>query len=313
MVLNNLIVQNGSNPYNLWPEVNFEQITALRIEQITNDEKTSEVFCNMKDGVPFCYFQLHNLKWDSNHFGFKCCQIKHFYIDETLSFDEIENILKTIKPRLINYLKKNSLYFISADINSQSKNGNYFIQLLGFQYILNWINGFYSTSKKINVEIDYKVGLIKPNEVKDVSLIALKDYYKGGRFYSDKCFDVKRVGKLYESIIQNSYSNNDVILILRINEKPVGAFISKPVIEYEKFNNLKVAHLRFLVIDEKYRKMSIGKSLFLSTIKYFQDKSDLIVTGLESHNLVSMNLHSKLGFKYNYSHNAYHLWTKNLI
>ncbi len=181
--------------------------------------------------------------------------------------------------------------------------------MLGFNFVVNWIDGFYKTGSSDNM-VSSSYGLIKEGEVEAVSNISKEFYYKHGRFYTDKNFDPRQVDEMYYSIVKNSFKNDDIILIARNNDKPVGAFIAKPVVSYPDFKSLKVAHLRFLVLDNNHRGHKFGQNLFSSMLSYFDDKCDIIVTGLESHNHVSMNLHNKFRFKYNYSHNAYHLWIK---
>ncbi|MCJ7448884.1 MAG: GNAT family N-acetyltransferase [Bacteroidales bacterium] len=307
-LISDLIIRNKDNQYNLWPEITTDQIRNLKLHQFINDERLGETFIFEKDEKCYLYFQVHNLEWDTNHFGFKCGAIKNFYIDDELGFLEIDEIIKKIQPLFNKYLKSSNFKFIFADICSQNKNGNYFIQSLKFQFILNWIDGFWNSKDKIKVNQNISVSEIKDEEIEIISHIASKSYYKSGRFYSDRRFDTVKVDKLYDSIIKNSHRSGDIILVLHENSFPIGVFVTKKIAKYEIFNKLKVAHLRFLVIDENHRGLNAGYNIFTSTLDYLQSKCDLVITGLESHNLVSLNLHIKVGFKFNYSHNAYHLW-----
>lgn len=61
--------------------------------------------------------------------------------------------------------------------------------------------------------------------------------------------------------------------------------------------------------DPEFRNQRIAYKLFVKTLEYLKNKSDLITTGLEVHNLPSLNLHSKIGFRFNYTHNVYHWWS----
>ncbi len=98
------------------------------------------------------------------------------------------------------------------------------------------------------------------------------------------------------------------MLVYRIKNQPIGLFICEKIVTYGPFSNLLVAPLRFLVVDPKFRNKKAAYSLFLNTLEYLKDKSDIITTGLDIHNLPSLNLHSKIGFKFNYTHNTYHWW-----
>lgn len=309
MNLETLISFKNSNPFVNWPNYTKAAFIKNELNSILNDKKYEKAFEYYYNNELVCYFQLQYQDWDSNHFGFKCGKINYFHINETLVKEQIIEIADTIKKELLFFLESENYRFIFIDVNSSLYNSNFLIQYLGFNFIVNWTDGFYKTTSS-NDNISQEYNLIKEEEVNEIATISKKFYYKGGRFYLDKTFNPLLVDEMYASIIRNSFKNNDVILIASNTDKPIGAFISRVPIIYPQFNNIKVAHLRFLVLDENYRGMQIGYNLFKSVLNYFNDKCDLIVTGLESHNHTSLNLHNKFNFKYNYSHNAYHLWLK---
>jgi RimJ/RimL family protein N-acetyltransferase len=306
--LTRLVSSSTSNPFLFWPKVTREKATLYLIKAILEGDKHGRSFFFEKGGRIFLYFQVQYLDWDTKHFGYKCGVIKNFYIDEEINFDEIDEIREQISLKFQKYLNVEKFRFLSADIASQSKNGNYFIQSLGFRFILNWIDGIWIPKEFEQENSDISISKILPEEVNLFSKIAASSYYKEGRFYSDKNFDLLKVDALYEELVKNSYLYDDIVLSYRIGNNPIGLFVCKQIKSYEDFNNLKVAHLRFLLVDPAYRGKSYGYRIFRATLAYLKIKSDLITTGLESQNLISMNLHAKLGFRFNYSHNAYHLW-----
>lgn len=310
MNLDKLISQVDFNPYLYWPNTTNERVTRFINNIIEQESTTSQVFKYYHNNRIIIYFQIKELKWDSEFFGYNCGQIKNLLIDNNLSYKEIYKITKKIIVDVHNYIELNKYKFLFADINSRCSNSNFFINELGFNFILNWIDGFVISNKLKLLPIfynDIEICLANNNDIGVLSEISEKFYYKYGRFYSDLNFNNKKVDEMYKSLVYDSFVKKRVILVIKKNNKVIGGFISNDVTCYDIFNNLKVAHLRFLVVHPEYRGFEIGKNLFLSILNYFSDKTDIVVTGLEAHNTASLNLHSKLGFKFNYVHNAYHL------
>lgn len=303
-----LVGKNINNPFLFWPKVTKDKITGLLTKSLLQDKNLGQYFFFERDEKVFLFFQIQNLTWDTKHFGYKCAIIKHFLIDEEINYGEVDDIKKHILPAFVNYLKDEKIRFLFADIPSQNKNGNYFIQALGFRFILNWIDGIWIPKHFGQNESVFTVSNILPDEVDIFSKIATSSYYKEGRFYIDKGFDPNKVDKLYGDLIKNSFLSNEIILACRDGNIPIGIFVCKQIKTYTDFNNLKVAHLRFLLVNPAYQGKSYGERIFKATLEYLKNVSDLITTGLESHNLISMNLHSKMGFKFTFSHNAFHFW-----
>jgi RimJ/RimL family protein N-acetyltransferase len=303
-----LVAKDINNPFLLWPEVTKEKITRFLIKALKEDSNNGRSFYFEKDKKIHLYFQIQELPWDTKHFGYKCATIKHFFIDEEIDFKKIDDISAYIMPLFIRYIKDENIRFLSADLDSRSKNANYFIQALKFRFILNWIDGMWVSKQLGQDDSVLKVSNILPDEIEMYSKIATTSYFKEGRFYIDKVFDQLKADKLYGELIKNAFLSNDILLSYRDGNTPIGIFVCKQIKTYADFNNLKVAHLRFLLVNPAYQGKSYGYRIFRSTLEYLKDKCDLITTGLESHNLISLNLHSKMGFKFTYSHNAFHFW-----
>jgi GNAT superfamily N-acetyltransferase len=113
---------------------------------------------------------------------------------------------------------------------------------------------------------------------------------------------------MYSSLVRSSFESGNILLSYRVKGQPVGLFICKQTKTYSQFAGLRVALLRFLLVDPQFRGRKIAQDLFIRTVNYLKENCDLVVTGLEIHNIPSLNLHSKLTFSFNYTHNAYHWW-----
>ena len=249
------------------------------------------------------------LDWDTSHFGFKCVNIDFLLIK--LNINEIAK-QHAIKDLLLEYLqtsKKLKVKFTSISVDSWDTSTCTILQEFKFKFILTWINGFLLPGiKSIELDAEFIVELINPNEILLFQNMSADNYFTGGRFYFDSNFNKSSIKKLYSSTVLSSYQNNDILLVCRISGKPVGLFICRKIQKYTEFDNLKVAPLRFLIIDPNYRETMVAKNFFLQTIRYLQKESDLITTGLEVHNMPSLNLHQQMGFKFNYTHTVFHLW-----
>ncbi len=308
-MLKHLILNSKINPFLSWPNVDPNQTVNFLYSQAKIGEEKNETFCIVRNGIIILYFQFQKLKWDTNHFKFRCEKICNLFISTELNVRELNSTVKEIKTKIDNYLALNQITFVFADIPSSNSIANLFIQKMGFKFVINWLDGFVLSENVTSFKENYEFGSILPNEVEHLVKISTKDYYKGGRFYHDKKFERNLVEQLYGSLIKTSFQNKEVILVCRKNGFPIGAFISNSVKSYPLLSGLKVAGLRFLIVDSQYRGMNIGSELFSAILNLFKGEADIIKTGFETHNLISLNLHIKKGFRFNYSHNAYHLWT----
>lgn len=311
MDLKNLIVQrNKDNPFFFWPRVTAESITSYLSNTLNEEINLGKTFLSYKKGNINSFFQIQNSAWDSSHFGFKCASVKHLYIDKNTNYNEIDEIIKIIKPDFIKYLADEQVKFLFADIPSRNNIDSYFIQSLGFRFILNWIDGLWVDSKFNNDNTGIKINKILPEEVEIYSKLATTSYYNEGRFYMDNKFDRIKVDRMYGELIRNSFLSNDIILTCHEGDIPIGIIICKKIKDYNEFN-LRVAPLRFFMVNPAHRNKSFGHKIFRASLEYLSGISDIITTGLETHNVLSLNLHAKLGFKFTYSHNAFHLWLKD--
>lgn len=299
--------------FNLWPNVTDDNIAKFLFEEINKIQNTGKVFFATLHNEIVVLLALNNLHWDTQHFGFKCAKIEYILTNKNLYNSVIEKSLEQILVMFQKHCLESNIKFVSVNIDSWDIVTSLALQKSGFRYILTWIDGVFADFNKLPViKNDAEVGIIRPDEIAYFAKIS-SSYFKGGRFYFDSNFKIQLVDKMYADLIKNSYENNDIMIVYRIKNKSAGLFICKKIVSYKTFSNLKVAHLRYLVVDPEFRNKKVGYNLFVRTIEYLKDKSDLITTGLEIHNLPSLNLHSKIGFKFNYTHNVYHWWNKILL
>lgn len=296
--------------FHLFPNTGNSNLQKYLFGLISNRLKDLTVFSYSENSKIICLIFLQILDWDSNHFGFKCASINEIFYDSSVNNEELKKALNIIFSEIEKEAYQNGIKFMSVSVNAFDSIVSNALQYCNFKFILTWINGLYDSGEKIKLnDDDFEIGLIKESEVGFYKDLAARYYFKGGRFYLDKNFDTSLVDSMYASLIEASFKNDDIMLSCRSKSKSLGLFICRKIMNYSHFNNLRVAPLRYLIIDPEVRQKLIGYKLFAGTINFLQDKCDIITTGLEVHNLPSLNLHTKLGFKFNYTHNLFHWWS----
>lgn len=298
---------------NLFPNVNNVNIQSHLLEIITSCFKDSKIFSYSENSEIIALVILSDLDWDSMHFGYNCASINYILFNHSIDAKILHQAFKKIFCEIEKVAIQNNIKFISVSICSN----DYFvmdaIQLHNFKFILTWVDGIHSSKNKIQLgKSDHQIGIIYESEIEYFKNIASKYYFKGGRFYLDNNFEVSLVNSMYSKLITSSFKNNDIMLSYRVDNRPIGLFICNKIKQYRHFENLQVAPLRYLVIDPEARQKNIGYELFAETLNYLIPRCDIITTGFEVNNLPSLNLHTKLNFRMNYSHNVFHWWSPKL-
>jgi hypothetical protein len=296
--------------FHLFPNVNDVNTRSYLLELIKNSYKDSAIFSYSINSEIIALAIVKILDWDSKHFGYTCASINNIFFNKTKDYELLDQAMKKLFCEIEKDAILNNIKFMSVSVNSDDHLVSSALQSNNFKYILTWVDGFYNSKEKIQLrKNNAEVGIIKKSEIEYFKNIASGYYFKGGRFYIDKNFDISLVDRMYSNLITSSYDNNDIMLSYRIDGKPAGLFVCKKIVEYSHFDKLRVAPLRYLIIDPEVRNKHIGCELFASTINYLLDSCDIITTGLEVHNLPSLNLHIKLNFKINFTHNVFHWWS----
>jgi RimJ/RimL family protein N-acetyltransferase len=295
--------------FNLWPNASDVNVCDFLFERIDRLQNEGKIFVARASGEAAAILTVRDLEWDTRHFGVKSARIDYVLTNQTLPEAVIAESLNGILAEFHNYRDAANIKFVFADVDARDRNVNFVLQEAGYKYILTWTDAIFNPSTKLpalngDAEIDTNV---TPEDVEYFRKIS-SSYFKGGRFYMDANFDRELVDKMYMNLIDSSLDNDDMVFVYRLNGEPIGFFIYSKIVDYANFSNLRVASTRYLVVDSAHRKKQAGYNLFAATLKDVGENSDLIITGLEVHNLASLNLHAKLGFKFNHSHNAYHWW-----
>lgn len=297
--------------YSGWPNVNKERVSELLFNNVKQANHQNVIFV-IEDDEIISLLSYSFLEWDTNHFGFKTAKIDYLLIDYDIDISLQTVALQKTISSFISICKEKKYRFVSVDVSSQDYIVADIIQKAGFHYIISQLDGFVKDKYQIDNNDDVDFGLVTNDEIEKYVKIASTSYFKGGRFYTDYQFNKAKVDQMYANLVKNSYQNGEIMLSYRYKGEPVGLFICKNFLEIEEFEGMRIAPLRFLVIDPLFRGKNISTDLFKRTVNYLLDRCDIVTTGLEYHNMPSLNLHSKLKFKFNYTHNVYHWWNQNL-
>ena len=309
--LNRFLSTVNYSKFNLWPNITSQATTNFLINELNEKSKLGKLFIVKQNQQVLGLLLFVNLEWDTIHFGFSSGKIEFLFIDENLDNDTIQESLTLMLSSFQKFCNSSNVIFVSLSVNSWQKKIINHLQKFNFRYVLTWIDGFLPSEINFPITDDgVKVSLIRKEEINFFQELSSKHYFKGGRFHFDDNFEKEKVNGMYHNLVQASYENQDVLLVARVKEEPVGLFICKKIVPNRNLNNIKIAALRYLIVDPQYRKMKIGHNLFIKTIQILGKESDLITTGLEAHNLASLNLHLKLGFIFNNTHCAFHWWNK---
>lgn len=297
--------------FNLYPNVTKERLINYLIHDLNEIFKVGKIFTSSFHNELIAIATLKILNWDTQHYGYTCASIDYIFVNNEVDANLAKKYLQKLFCEIEDYAKSKQIKFMSANNSACENIISSTLQNHNFKYILTWLDGLFQSKKKLSVIYeDREVGIIEESELDILQKMASTAYFKGGRFYLDSNFDNNAVNQMYFKLIMSSYQNDDIMLVYRIKGEPIGLFICKKIIENKYFDNLKVASLRYLLIDSSSRQKNIGYDLFARTLNYLMDYSDIITTGFEVHNLPSLNLHKKLKFQFNYAHNVYHWWAR---
>ncbi len=297
--------------FNLYPNVTQDELINYLVNDLSEIFKSGKIFTSSFNNEIIALAALKVLYWDTQHYGYTCASIDYIFLNCEVDDNSAHKYLQKLVCEIENYANSKQIKFMSANISACENITSSILQDYNFKYVLTWLDGMFQSKKKLPVIYeDSEVGLVKESELEHFQIMASTSYFKGGRFYLDSNFDDNAVNQMYFKLIMSSYQNEDILLVYRIKGEPVGLFICKKIIKNEYFDNLKVAPLRYLLVDSASRQKNIGYDLFAKTLNYLMDYSDIITTGFEVHNLPSLNLHKKLNFQFNYAHNVYHWWAK---
>lgn len=301
------VVSNSiHHKFNGWPGVDKDKIEAQLSSDVMASMVNTDIHILKYGSDPIGLIGVSNLDWDSKFFGFKCSKVSHLYFDSTIQDKNYYKAKREFVSNAINSFCSRDR-FILADISSNDSESNLLMQENGFKYVLSWIDGFYQGDHfQVELPADHHIDACTEADIEVMREIARDSYFMGGRFYMDPMFSMYDIADIYNSLIINSFGK-DEIFVYRISDRPVGFSISV-VSPQSSYLSLRRSVIRFIVVDQKHRGKGIATILFKSFINYLLGLSDIVTTGLEVHNIPSLNLHAKLGFSFNYVHNAYHRW-----
>lgn len=309
-LLFNFLSKCNIKKYSGWPNAERENVVNYLFNSITSHANTNNTIFVVNDNEILSLLTYDFLEWDTNHFGSRTANISQLLINNQFSINHQIDALETIITAFLKKCAIGDYNFVSVDIGSWDFAIADVLQKFGFRYTITQVDGFVTKKYQLDNNIDVAFGEVTEEEIEKYAQISSTSYFSGGRFYVDHRFSKSKVDQMYANLVKSSYQSGQIMLSYRLKGQPVGLFICKKIVTIEEFQGLRLAPLRFLVVDPSYRGRNIALDLFKRTVNYLLDRCDIVTTGLENHNIPSLNLHVKLGFQFNYTHNVFHWWRK---
>lgn len=251
---------------------------------------------------------FHLSQWDTDIFKNKLAFLQYFLVKESVSFTEriiAENLLfnfhKWIHDKEIRVVitKLDTKYFSPVYILQQ--NGYIFYETATYQTLETT-----SIGNNIANGIDYRFANEKDKDT--LKEISLKSTYRKSHFYLDNKFDVKNVDSMYACWIENALNSSQKIIIIEDNKQIAGVFIYE-LTNYNSAFNKKFGVLKSFFVDNKFRGKGIGLKLFNATLdSCINEGADIIDSSLVEKNIISQNIHNKLGFRLVNTLYTFHKW-----
>jgi hypothetical protein len=303
------------HPFSFWPEVeegDFARYLCKEISKLSFDPFISQ----LPSGDEIRAYPIR-LDWDSDFFGYPC----HKIVFVGLAGEPLESKgaeLATQRAKLEkwfeNFLESTQAEFVFADIPSLDSNSNFLLQEIGFRYVLTWVNGFMNTSG-LDLESrglqKLRFGEISARDYDQAISLIRKSYFKGGRFFLDHGFLNRGadVNNLYSCLIENAARDGQRLRGIFENEKLISLFL---VTQPKRIATTDFSSLRLFATDQDFRGRGLAQMGLKECLNEIKSTVKIFNSGLEVHNIESLNFHRSFGFKYNFLHNAYHFWRKKL-
>jgi hypothetical protein len=295
-----------------WPDLQPECINDYLFQHISQIATQGIVFESFSGKDTTALLAADFLDWDAIHFGFKCMGVRYLFCRKSADTAANRRDLASVVAMFKQYCSQSGIEFASIDVDSWDSDATFILQDAGFKYILTWIDAF--AREPINC-IDkwenLEIGILHQDELPQLAAMCAEQYFGGGRFYLDCHFDRAKVDQMYSNLVRSSYENNDIMLACRMGGKVMGLIISKNIASDGSLGGKRVASMRFIILAQELRGAGVGRLFFARGARHLLDRYDIVTTGLEVHNLASLNMVSRAGFKFNYTHSVYHWWRSN--
>lgn len=309
--INELIVKYKYDQFRLYPAKSpdaWRKYLLYRLKNYLKDENRKCVVATQQEKV-LGLIALRESTWDSSHFGFKIGIIDYLITQGSNYLSEI-----AIKKKLLKYCddwcKTLGIRFISCRIGGDDISGAHGLESSKFKYIetILWpIIDF----KAIYLEKSfYVVRNYNKSDIVSILRIAGRDQYQRGRYHADPGFHSRRADALYAKWAKQSINSNDGIAVIEVDNNIGGYFIYRLDKELSNFFGFRYGRWCSAAISSEVRGKQVGYNLFLGLLHIMKQRCDIVDSGFAGKNILSMNLHWKLGFKVVYEAVTFHKWFK---
>lgn len=247
-------------------------------------------------------------RWDTEHFGYNVVIIDAVIAKESDYFQEREIAEALLKEFLV-WCQSHRIRFISVKVPALNLPVVHSFESQEFLFYEAWIyNKFDHNKLDKQRRAPYNLRFAGEDDFK-LMLKYSKGAFSTHRFYIDPHIPYQKANSLYTKWIHTSIEDpNQKILTLDIDKKPM-AFMTYYESDLSKYFNLKFAMWKMAVLDPSGRGKGFGTDFFISLMFHHrQNGLDVTDSGISMRNVSSLNLHTKLNFKFISTLVTFHKW-----
>jgi RimJ/RimL family protein N-acetyltransferase len=247
-------------------------------------------------------------RWDTDHFGYNVALIDTVAVKESDYFRQRE-IADALLKEFIKWCQIHTIRFISVKVPALNLPVVHSFENHGFHFYEAWIFNKFD-HKKLDIEkgSPYSLRFAQEEDFK-LMLNFSKGAFSSHRFFADPHIPYHKADSLYTKWIRSSIEDsNQKILTLDFDNKPV-AFMTFYENDLSQYFDLKFAMWKMAVLDPTCRGKGFGTDFFISLMFHHrQNGLDITDSGISMRNVSSLNLHTKLNFKFISTLVTFHKW-----
>jgi hypothetical protein len=304
----NFLEKAGESKFSLYP-YDFNGVLFHHDRWKIIDETKMSFWGIVSNGVLQSILEFHLNDYDTNLLGVKAGTIQNIFTNPELRIEQKRKAWQELIEAFQVYRKNEEIKFCFIAVDNWESDLSLLLQQNGFRYILTWGKCFLQKVQDIALPEGYIVRTNKEEKDLPYILEMADSYFKGGRFYLDPNIGSGKADKMYKDLIISSYNNSKAgfIVLYNLENIPVGCIVSVQM-SYKFNENIQAPSVRLVVFNKTGRGKGLASAFLSATSAQLLEKSSIIESGVEMHNLASVKMHFNAGYKINQIYSAYHSW-----
>lgn len=248
--------------------------------------------------------------WDSQHFGLPVALIDGCYLADR-DYSSRFAVANRLLEQFDRWSCGEGIRFVAVKAPSLDLPLVHAYEKWGFGYIESWVFNRYNLNRFDSSAMPLlPLRLARPEDRE-----YMNQYSQGAfdtqRFHADFRIPRDKADSLYLKWIETSYTDpTQSILVYEPEGKPA-AFMIFYINDFRAELGVRYVQWKMALLDPALRGKGIGNSFFHSLLHHHRQAGDDVVdSGLSMRNLVSLNLHNRIGFKIISTIVTFHKWIK---